>query len=58
MKVNPDKCISCGMCIEECPIGAIDYDSGNGHKRAKIDGLICLDCGKCKEVCCNDAIEY
>lgn len=58
MKINPDSCISCGQCIEECPVGAIDYGSGKGYKRAVIDEAVCVNCGACKEKCPNDAVEY
>ena len=23
--INPDECLPCGMCIPECPVGAIFY---------------------------------
>lgn len=42
-----DKCIHCGACQEECPVGAIqefDHDF-------KIDPSICIECGSCAEVC-------
>lgn len=58
MKINPDLCISCGMCLEECPVNAIDYSTGKGYKRAVIDDTLCVNCGSCKERCPNDAIEY
>lgn len=59
MKINPDSCISCGQCIEECPVNAIDYaTTGKGYKRAVIDEAVCVNCGACKEKCPNDAVEY
>lgn len=28
--INPDECIDCGVCIPECPIGAIAPDTDPG----------------------------
>lgn len=25
--INPDECIDCGVCVSECPIGAIEEES-------------------------------
>ena len=27
--INPDECIDCGVCVPECPVGAITTDNGN-----------------------------
>ncbi len=51
MKVNPEKCISCGQCVSfGCP--AITYKD----KKGGIDPVICIDCGMCAEVCPTGAI--
>ena len=49
--VITDKCVACGSCIGECPVGAIS--EGDIYK---IDADQCLDCGTCAGVCPNDAI--
>jgi ferredoxin len=41
--VDPDKCISCGLCINACPEDAISYVDG----KAYIDSLKCINCGIC-----------
>ena len=59
-KVNKSKCISCGMCIEECPVNAIDIakdQEGKGYKRMEIDQDKCTGCLSCKDICPNKAIE-
>ena len=42
-----DKCISCGACEVECPVGAISQ----GEDRYVIDPEKCIECGTCRAVC-------
>ena len=48
-----DECISCGVCVEECPARAIS----EGADRCVIDAAQCTDCGACAGACPNEAIE-
>ncbi len=50
--VISDECISCGACMDECPVEAISEDDN----KYKIDPELCTDCGACVEVCPVDAI--
>ncbi len=54
MPVNKSKCISCGSCVEICPVGAI-YFGDDG--RAQIDEEKCIRCGSCEATCPVDAIK-
>lgn len=47
-----DKCLTCGMCIFECPADAI---SPEVHKYI-IDPDKCMDCGSCVGACIPEAI--
>ena len=47
-----DKCVACGTCIDECPVGAISEGS-----IYSIDPDTCVSCGTCAGACPNDAIE-
>lgn len=47
-KVNNDKCIGCGACIDACPMGCIKFGDDN---KAEIDQSICIGCGTCEAVC-------
>ena len=51
--VITDECISCGACVDECPVDAIT----EGEDIYVIDAELCTDCGACVEVCPSDAIE-
>ncbi len=45
-----EDCISCGVCMPECPEGAITEGSPY-----IIDSKLCTECGACAEVCPVDA---
>ncbi|MCI5514014.1 MAG: 4Fe-4S binding protein [Clostridia bacterium] len=46
-KINADKCVACGACASECPVGAI---SEAGDKYV-INADACIDCGTCESTC-------
>lgn len=46
-----DTCISCGSCVEQCPVSCITME-----EQAKIDADSCIDCGSCEAVCPVSAI--
>ncbi|MCF7918972.1 MAG: 4Fe-4S binding protein [Candidatus Cloacimonetes bacterium] len=43
-QVNPKRCISCNLCVSNCPTGAISMVNG----KAVIDVSKCIQCGICK----------
>ncbi|HBO83913.1 MAG: ferredoxin [Deltaproteobacteria bacterium GWC2_42_11] len=45
-----EDCIACGVCLPECPEGAISEGS-----LYIIDPKLCTDCSVCAEVCPVDA---
>jgi ferredoxin len=54
MKIDDEKCISCGRCINRCPVSAIKKHA----ETVEIDFDECVECGVCKrsKVCPKDAI--
>lgn len=39
-------CIRCGMCVNNCPVGAIDRNDPT-----KVDASLCLRCLSCVRLC-------
>ena len=52
--INQDKCISCGICKENCKFEAINYD-GDKNKYT-INPYGCEGCSVCQFLCPEDAI--
>lgn len=51
--VDKDKCIGCGACEGNCPVGSIKLgDDG----KAEADDSTCIDCGACIANCPVEAI--
>ncbi len=48
-----DKCIACGACEMNCPVGAISMGDG----KYEIDKEKCIECGTCASVCPVEAPE-
>ena len=53
--VKQELCEGCGVCVEECPVGAIRLD---GDGTAAIEEAACIRCGRCHEVCPHDAVRH
>jgi len=53
LKVDENKCVGCGSCVENCPEDAIKVE-----KTAKIDDRLCINCGYCIAVCKAGAINF
>lgn len=49
--INDKKCKNCNMCVESCPMGAIDKAT------KKIDYDRCIECMCCHELCMHKAVE-
>jgi len=53
--VNEDMCVGCGVCVDDCPVGAIKLKEN--HK-AIINEDECIRCGRCHEVCPEEAVRH
>ena len=52
--ISEEMCVGCGICIDECPVGAIALQDDI----AAIDEEKCIRCGICHHVCPQDAIRH
>ena len=51
-KLDPDKCIGCGTCVEKCPMETIELED----EHAVIHEEKCIGCGVCAHLCPEEAI--
>lgn len=51
--IPPSKCEGCGVCHQNCPVGAIQIASGH----AEIDHELCIRCYCCHELCPQKIVE-
>lgn len=54
MQVDPEKCTNCGLCIDNCPLGAWEMDE-NDVPRMR-EGAHCFSCFNCMVPCPVDAV--
>ena len=49
ISIDMDKCILCGICSKQCPVGAIEVSKDG--KYWEIDRFKCISCEYCVEKC-------
>lgn len=54
LHILPDRCSGCGLCMRECPAGAV---SGEKKKPHRIDTEKCTRCRVCMDVCPEGAVQ-
>lgn len=54
IRIDPEKCVGCGLCLAVCPHQVIDLRDGRAGVR---DRDACMECGACKLNCPAEAIQ-
>ena len=52
--IKTEDCVACGVCVDECPVGAIVMEK----EAAVINEKTCIRCGKCHDVCPQEAVRH
>lgn len=53
-KINEDKCITCGLCAQDCPVGIIEMTPNPSIRKSKEKQ--CLKCQHCLAICPTAAL--
>jgi heterodisulfide reductase subunit A len=54
--VDPDKCIGCESCYQECPFQAVEMVGEGKSRKARIIEAACKGCGVCAGACPSNAV--
>jgi len=52
--IDEESCTDCGICVEECPVGAISMKI----EEAEINMAECIRCGICHDVCPQNSVRH
>eukprot|EP00771_Trimastix_marina_P003155 gnl/Trimastix_PCT/4365.p1 GENE.gnl/Trimastix_PCT/4365~~gnl/Trimastix_PCT/4365.p1 ORF type:complete len:394 (+),score=97.98 gnl/Trimastix_PCT/4365:288-1469(+) len=56
LRINTESCIRCGMCVRNCPFGAISISGDVASGFPVIDPRKCMACCRCFNTCPKQAI--
>lgn len=58
IEIFTDKCIGCGICVENCPGRALSIINDNSRRYAIVANKdYCIGCKRCTRLCPNNAIK-
>lgn len=58
-KIDHNKCITCGKCVDFCHMNAFKFEEKNGKKRIVVNPNSCVVfCRGCEDICPAGAISH
>jgi len=54
VRIDPEKCVQCNLCVKTCPTFSIDEGSVEKGKPK----ITCAKCGKCVDTCPKEAVSF
>jgi len=59
-KIDYDKCLTCGKCVDYCHMGVFEFEEKEGKKRTvvKNPNSCVVMCRGCEDICSADAITH
>jgi NAD-dependent dihydropyrimidine dehydrogenase PreA subunit len=58
-KIDYEKCVTCGKCVDFCHVGAFKFEEKDGQKRTVVNPDRCIVfCRGCEDVCPAGAITH
>jgi len=54
VRIDPEKCVQCNLCVKTCPTFSIDEESVKKGKPK----ITCTKCGKCVDACPKEAASF
>jgi len=54
---DPEKCVGCGACYNNCPENVIMLEDVDGKRKIRHYYWSCITCRTCEEICPQDAIK-
>ena len=56
--IDENNCVTCGICVNSCPTGAIYRKTKNQHLSHYFNASLCTNCGLCEEACPQNIISF
>jgi ferredoxin len=58
IKIDEDNCVTCGICVNVCPTGAISRKTSDEYLSHYFKTSLCTNCRLCEEACPQKVISF
>ncbi len=58
VSVEKEKCIHCGMCLNDCILGVLEFDENKNPRYRENGENLCLACQHCMAICPTGALSF